>query len=80
VTTFWIKKSVHLLDQRLKFVLYVCMDNGEFLIKFCFKNLFLRLLYEDEESAYLVNRMNNSRRYDENDNELSIDFDLKVVL
>nr|CAD2196721.1 unnamed protein product [Meloidogyne enterolobii] len=36
-----------------------------------------RLLYEDEESAYLVNRMNNSRRYDENDNELSIDFDLK---
>jgi len=56
------------------------MDNGEFLIKFCFKNLFLRLLYEDEESAYLVNRMNNSRRYDENDNELSIDFDLKVVL
>ncbi|CAK5025472.1 unnamed protein product [Meloidogyne enterolobii] len=36
-----------------------------------------RLIYEDEESAYLVNRMNNSRRYDENDNELSIDFDLK---
>lgn len=33
-----------------------------------------RLIYEDEDSAYIVHRMNNSRRFANNTEELAVDF------
>jgi len=41
---------------------------------------FFRLIYEDEGTACIVHRMNNSRRYDENKEEQTFDFSKEVFL
>nr|CAD2199742.1 unnamed protein product [Meloidogyne enterolobii] len=37
-----------------------------------------RLIYEDEGTTCIVHRMNNSRRYDENKEELTFDFSTEL--